>query len=78
VQKASGDAAVAFRLAHHPALDLRNPDSEKQSFANQGNQESRLRSKTRRSLHAGAVPNEVRWKNLLRRLKFRCLPEIRS
>jgi len=31
----------------------------------------------RRSLHAGSVPNEVRWKNLLRHLRVRRLPEVR-
>jgi hypothetical protein len=31
-------------------------------FANQGNQESRLRNTARRLLYAGTVPNEVRWK----------------
>ena len=42
------------------------------NFANQGNQESRYEFAARRSLHAGIVanrvPNEVRWKNLLRHL----------
>ena len=41
-------------------------------FAKQGNQESRYEFAARRSLHAGIVsnvlPNEVRWKNLLRHL----------
>jgi hypothetical protein len=48
-----------------------------QTFATQGDQESRLRITARRSLHAGYFPNEVRWKNLLRHLEFRCLPEVR-
>ncbi|HZZ15653.1 MAG TPA: hypothetical protein VFE08_06805 [Candidatus Sulfotelmatobacter sp.] len=43
-------------------------------FAKQGNQESRYEFATRRSLHAGIVsnvlPNEVRWKNLLRHLRI--------
>jgi hypothetical protein len=26
----------------------------------------------------GKDPNEVRWKNLLRHLEFRCLPEVRN
>jgi hypothetical protein len=38
------------------------------TFANQGNQESRYETTARRSLLAGTFPNEVRWKNLLRRL----------
>ena len=42
------------------------------NFAKQGNQESRYELTARRSLHAGIVPNrvpnEVRWKNLLRHL----------
>jgi hypothetical protein len=47
------------------------------SFAMQGNQESRLRITALRSLHAGKVPNGVRWKNLLRRhYRVRCLPEF--
>ena len=36
-------------------------------FAMQGNQESHLRITAPGSLHAGNVPNGVRWKNLLRR-----------
>jgi hypothetical protein len=42
----------------------------KQTFANQGNQESRHEFTARRSLHAGTDPNEVRWKNLLRHLRI--------
>ncbi len=49
-------------------LHFRKPD-----FANKGNQESRYEFAARRSLHAGIVPNrvpnEVRWKNLLRHLR---------
>ena len=59
-----------------PLLLVDQTDSRKPDFANQGNQESRLRITARRSLHAGSVPNEVRWKNLLRHLEFRCLPPI--
>ena len=48
-------------------LCLRPPTSVcKPTPANQGNQDSRLRMTTRRSLHAGIVPNGVCWKNLLR------------
>src|SRR5271169_6360394 len=51
-------------------------------FANQTSQIRETKNRAyefaaRRSLHAGSVPNEVRWKNLLRHLEFRCLPEIR-
>src|SRR5437660_1860454 len=42
-----------------------------QTFANQGNQESRYEFAARRSLHAGTDPNEVCWKNLLRHLHLR-------
>jgi len=41
-----------------------------QVFANQGRPRLALyECAARRLLHAGAVPNEVRWKNLLRHLK---------
>jgi hypothetical protein len=59
-----------------PKLLFRNQTFAKSDLANKGNQESRLRLAARRSLHAGSVPNEVRWKNLLRHLEFCCLPEI--
>jgi len=71
VQKLSGDAAVALRQTtiFKPATRLRDPQTNAATchfnFAKQGNQGSR--KKPRRSLHAGKVPNGVRWKNLLRR-----------
>jgi hypothetical protein len=88
VQKPLGDAAIALHpaansrtLAAHfysgpPSYIFRKPDFANQTFATQGNQESRSRFTARRSLHAGIVPNEERWKNLLRHPEFRCLPEI--
>ena len=39
--------------------------------------ETKNRAQARRSLHAGKVPNGVRWKNLLRRYRVRRLREIR-
>jgi hypothetical protein len=47
-----------------------------QGLAKQGNQESRAET-ARKSLHAGKVPNGVRWKNLSRRYRVRRLLEIR-
>jgi hypothetical protein len=80
VQKLSGDAAVTPRPAEHldegprkstdPSIEHFN--YRKQIPANQlsqkkqGNQESRAKT-ARRSLHAGKLPNGVRWKNLLLR-----------
>ena len=53
--------------ASGPPINFHN-----QTFANQGNQESRYEFAARRSLYAGSVPNiapsEVRWKNPLRHL----------
>jgi hypothetical protein len=67
VQQANRDTHIRLTFAGQT-----NKSSQtvfrKTNFANQGNQESRLRMTTRRSLHAGYVPNGVRWKNLLRRL----------
>ncbi|PYX27470.1 MAG: hypothetical protein DMG77_18710 [Acidobacteria bacterium] len=53
--------------SQHQALQPVASDSRKSAFAKkQGNQESRAQT-ARRSLHAGKLPNGVRWKNLLRR-----------
>ena len=85
-----GDAAVALlrRQANHPAGNVRKPAGSgsilllpvrsstftNQTFAKQGNQESRYEFAARRSLHAGIIsnvlPNEVCWKNLLRHLRL--------
>src|SRR5437660_1519778 len=58
--------------AAHFCFRSANSTFTNQTFANQGNQESRYEFAARRSLHAGIVsnvlPNEVRWKNLLRHL----------
>ena len=74
MQKRSGDAAVAsFRQTalSPPQTPKSRPGKRSQSqvnFAKQGNQ-GRVQRQSRRSLHAGKVPNGVRWKNLLRHYK---------
>jgi hypothetical protein len=80
VQKPPGDAAVALHPAGHRAnprtahfyfrfdkLDFAN---FKSAFRKSGKPRLALYECTaRRLLHAGAVPNEVRWKNLSRYLR---------
>jgi hypothetical protein len=75
VQKLSGDATVASlrQTALFPSAEIPKSLQRKRSrshinFAKQGNQ-GRAQRQSRRSLHAGKVPNGVRWKNLLRHYK---------
>jgi hypothetical protein len=76
VQKPPGDAAVASHSAgirrpgQHTSTAARQATFSQTSFSQIRETKNRAYEFTaRRSLHTGIFPDEVRWKNLLRRLR---------